>query len=497
MNNDNRITLNDLSSLYFRKSNTKDSNKILSKLPLIGPIEISRSNVTEGRGLVASRDVEAGECLFVTKPSSEAPVEEVRRVWLNKCKCGDDEFELTKKLEQIAETILLKKTKRVLSKEISGGDNNEARNHRMAALSIVAQIGDHHTAESRDCYSLDDIDIIANNVNISSTSSSDCNDDVTNTKINIQKVASKNDTILSIIRQNSFGPDFRHYQSIAKQWLTNQGENPYRRILSLYPLAAMINHSCKPNAVRVYTSSMDNDESSEVMVAHATQAIKQGEEIVWSYVPTTRPYHDRRKRIKETFGFDCICERCKAESSVFVNNDYDWLNYEKMVSGYEYWNEKAADLNQLPQYDQFRKMILRFEELLSDKRLPGETSRYLRSGMTTFYTNYFNASLSNQIDQDAKLEILNLASKIHLSLASVDHGNTEHLSILHLCYELAAQQRSKQNLSTFWSRQLQIAHELRYGQLGNDVERLRKVLIHSRGVLRQRQGFEEAQYCFI
>ena len=153
--------------------------------------------------------------------------------------------------------------------------------------------------------------------------------------------------------------------------------------------------------------------------------------------------------------------------------------------------------------------MLNLETLLSDGRISGEQARYLRAGMICFYTNYFNVILSTRSAQNntntntttTTKDVLNLATKVHLSLAGVDHGNTEHLSILHLCYELANQQCRDEggspNLPKFYSNQLTRAHLCRYGQLGEKVQLLREVMVHSRGVLRRIQGFEQAKYCFI
>jgi hypothetical protein len=49
----------------------------------------------------------------------------------------------------------------------------------------------------------------------------------------------------------------------------------------------------------------------------------------------------------------------------------------------------------------------------------------------------------------------------------------------------------------FWTRQLQVAHTTRYGMLGNDVENVRQCLRHTRGVVRQRDGYVAAHYRFL
>ena len=482
---------NDFSPIYLRQNNKSISS---FNLPIVGPIKISSKNVIEGRGLVATRDIQPGECLFAIQPIVSAPVEEVKRVWLSKCKgilnngglmdlSDEAMIDLTHKLEQISEIILVKRIKRIL----------KSTNDKQAALSILSQVGDHFgTNEASKTYQTDDIETVAG------VKSTNKEDDIGPTTIS-------NDEILSIIHRNAFGPDYRQYQSIAQNWMNNPQKNPYGRTLGLFPLAAMINHSCTPNAIRVYSCELSTTtpadatgvDDTEVMIVHATQPIKAGEEILWSYVPTTKPYHDRQRRLKDSFGFESKCHRSQVESMLFENNSRLQANFESYLK----WNERAIGIDENPPIKDYQELMSNFEDLISDKTIPSETSRYLRAGMVTFYTNYFNAVLSQSPDDESKAEVLNLASKMHLSLVSVDHGTTEHLSILHLCYELAAQQSQleggNKNLPKFWAGQLQKAHNCRYGRLGDKVDKLRDIMVHSRGVLRNRNGFESAKYCFI
>jgi hypothetical protein len=153
------------------------------------------------------------------------------------------------------------------------------------------------------------------------------------------------------------------------------------------------------------------------------------------------------------------------------------------------WNEKSTDVNALPSASKYRELMFNFEAMISIKRILEEICPYLCVGIVTFYTNYFNtlSNTNNDNNDDnstakAKTEILGLAAKIHLSLTSVGHGTTEHLSILYLCYELTSQEQQQQqhsqsenhnkNLNKFWSGQLQKAHECQYVYLGGKVEKL-------------------------
>ncbi len=518
-----KCTQNDLSPIYLRQHKIDAST---CSLPILGPIQISSTNVIEGRGLIATKDIQPGECLFVIPPAVSVPVEEAKRVWLKKVGsnakvttgCSEDGSrkikpvetmeELTMSLEKICEVILIKRMKRLFK---LNDDEKKKGAQQLAAMSILSQVGDHFDHDNGSDYQTNDLNVVAG---IKSLATSP------NSVIDPSKLKEiSNDEILSIIHRNAFGPDYRQYQSIAQYWMSHSqsgsssssssNTNPYGRILGLYPLAAMINHSCTPNAIRVYscsapssngtTSSTDNT-TDEVMIVHATKPIKKGEEIVWSYIPTTKPYHDRQRRLRENFGFESKCHRSQMEALFFENCHSTWTS--KYLDEYARFNETAMDMNNILSMDKLQSLMDNFENMISDKSIPSETSRFLRGGMLTFYTNYFNAILSQRgNDDDIQNSVLNLASKMHLSLVSVDHGTTEHLSILHLCYELAVQQSQKndgkKNLPKFWAGQLQKAHECRYGRLGGRVDTVRAIMVHSRCVLRNRNGFENVKYCFI
>ena len=103
--------------------------------------------------------------------------------------------------------------------------------------------------------------------------------------------SSSDEQLRQIIRRNAFGPDFVTYERIQQQ---NPPFRPFH-LLGLYPMAAMINHSCMSNAVRVY--------AGETMVVHASQAITKGSEVLWSYVPPIEPR--RQQILQRQHGFTC------------------------------------------------------------------------------------------------------------------------------------------------------------------------------------------------
>ncbi|KAK0701575.1 hypothetical protein B0T26DRAFT_733950 [Lasiosphaeria miniovina] len=76
--------------------------------------------------------------------------------------------------------------------------------------------------------------------------------------------------------------------------------------IGMFTEAARINHSCRPNAYFRFSERML---AMEVVAYHNIEA---GEEIEMSYVPITETREDRRKYLKENWGFDCTCELCRA-----------------------------------------------------------------------------------------------------------------------------------------------------------------------------------------
>lgn len=141
---------------------------------------------------------------------------------------------------------------------------------------------------------------------------------------------------------NVSNADCHNYDAIAQCWSTQKQshETFYTRMLGIYPLAAMINHSCCPNAVRVFgriPSTTDDDttkivgnvhvpiiQGREVMIVHANAAIHKGTEISWSYLPPSTPFVACREMLKSEYGFTCECVRCVKEEEALSSLSSSW-----------------------------------------------------------------------------------------------------------------------------------------------------------------------------
>jgi SET and MYND domain-containing protein len=115
---------------------------------------------------------------------------------------------------------------------------------------------------------------------------------------------------------------------------------------ALYNLASRVNHDCFPNTVRfdnfdgtlndgsqffndgfeamgTTANTFGNASSPDLqhfgnapdeLRLYALDKISAGTEITMSYLPVTEPLARRRRRLRNTFVFDCTCERCALET---------------------------------------------------------------------------------------------------------------------------------------------------------------------------------------
>ena len=459
-----------------------DGRRLPFDLPYIGPVSISTS-VVHGRGLVASRDVEAGECLFITRPILSAAVSSCRERFNRHPRCTSKcEPSYAEEVERFAEKGLLDGLsclqERILGdEELQTGENLDRARRMLSAFR--AQMSSSDTAPA-----VSEMDVLL------ATGDRPISFDTSRDYIEEEEA-------LSIIRRNAFGPDFHNFDAIARRWTQTwpQEECCYNRILSVYPLAAMINHSCCPNAVRVFgtvpksergTTAIDEEcTGDDVMIVHASTKISRGDEIVWSYIPPCGPVEQRRQMLKK-YGFVCECDRCAKELEV-----------------------AGRLIPTLEALDDRKTLIERLELALSSSGIPNECQRLLRVGYSTMYIDYFNATLRSmpKSDRGKVSDLLKLATQLHFSFVQCNKACTEHISILHLCYELVSithmnardggERTKTTNQIRFWTEQLKRAHMVRYGELGQNLELVRKAMKHTQLVLRSDDGFFRVGCKFI
>ncbi|GFP95476.1 histone-lysine n-methyltransferase ashr2 [Phtheirospermum japonicum] len=97
------------------------------------------------------------------------------------------------------------------------------------------------------------------------------------------------------------------------------------RAYGIYPRASFFNHDCLPNACRFdYVDSVSDFTNTDIFV-RVLHDLPAGREICLSYFPVNIKYSERQKRLKEDYGFTCVCDRCNVESN--------WSDHEDEMGG--------------------------------------------------------------------------------------------------------------------------------------------------------------------
>ncbi|EEC42999.1 predicted protein [Phaeodactylum tricornutum CCAP 1055/1] len=476
----------DLSRVFFPNLDAP-----LTIQPWVGPVEVQEAtDGTRGRCLVVVQPVRAGDCLFVTPPTLSVDVGDVAAAWVEQYQQSVVENTLDCLTEQALVNAM-----RVCLDDVQSA----------TARSFLSLRGGPATSFAQSSASLQTL--------IQSTSVSLLlgND----TQPLLDDVIVSDEYLLAIVRKNAFGPDaLLSYTNIEQSWRTTALNAPTPldlsrlslppRLLGLFPLAAMINHSCVGNAVRVLVD--------DVMVVHATTDLPAGTELVWSYGPPTTPFAQRNTRLRAHYGFVCDCPRCQRERAAYRTDGLGALlraaeraTVARIDSRGDDDDDKSSSLSSLLQQWE--------TQIWAHPALSNQNQRYLRVGAAQVYIQYLNQALrglptSNSDKTQLVLrqtELLHTCMQLHLAFCACHYASTEHLSILHLCYQLASalhvanSDHTSPTLSKvrFWTEQLKKTHMVRYGSLGENVDYVRKMMQHTRTVLRNRNGINLVAHKFV
>lgn len=219
---------NDVSPFLFHSKSSQPS----FPLPFLGPISLSErgstgAKISHGRGLITTRDVSPGECLFVVPPVFSADAAEVRARFLQEKINEEDQ---AKVVERLAEDQIVQKVQAAcdLLHDEEIHPKSVAGRARMQLNAFILQMSSERvlTMENPDAL-------------MRALTASESPLIISKDPVNLGK-----DTILSIIRRNGFGPDFHNYSKIATCWTERaNSEHCYNRLLGIYPLAASKFHA--------------------------------------------------------------------------------------------------------------------------------------------------------------------------------------------------------------------------------------------------------------
>ncbi|CAE7471071.1 unnamed protein product, partial [Symbiodinium microadriaticum] len=211
----------------------------------------------KGRGLVASRSVEAGELLMVSRALFLAPADQI---------------------QQLAVSWILEATPRKKQQFYSLFDGTNG--HLLPSLDLYRPGRDEEPAPGR----LPD--------------------------------RLHPDRIYKILALNGFQADKFHAASAtdpgrAKELLRPNEEEPGTAVSGLWAVPSLMNHACVPSTLTVPLSRA-------TLAFVAAHSIEPGEEITFRYCTLMMPVELRRTELRRQKGFDCQCKRCTLEAEAVL-----------------------------------------------------------------------------------------------------------------------------------------------------------------------------------
>lgn len=83
--------------------------------------------------------------------------------------------------------------------------------------------------------------------------------------------------------------------------------------LGLFPYTSMMNHSCRPNCIKLF---LIQSSCPPRLIMRAIRDIPKGEELCYSYVNLYQSTETRREQLSKAYSFHCICQRCTTSSDI-------------------------------------------------------------------------------------------------------------------------------------------------------------------------------------
>ncbi|KAH1031353.1 hypothetical protein J1N35_043527 [Gossypium stocksii] len=228
--------------------------KPLELAEYIGPVKVNKSEIS-GRGLFATKNIDAGTLVLVTKAIA------IERGILG----GQDSAENAQLvmwknfIDKVKEAVTRCQRTQLLIDMLSTGENE-------AGLEVPDMSIFRPEIEENGCSNDQKLDM---------------------------------DKILSILDVNSLVEE-----AVSAKVL---GKNSDFYGVGLWILVSFINHSCNPNARRLHVG--------DYVIVHASRDVKAGEEITFMYFDALSPL-EKRVEMSLSWGFNCRCSRCKFEEAV-------------------------------------------------------------------------------------------------------------------------------------------------------------------------------------
>jgi len=103
--------------------------------------------------------------------------------------------------------------------------------------------------------------------------------------------------------------------------------------VGIFPHMARLNHGCAGSFNSVYSWR----EKEEVLVVHALKSIRQGQELLTTYMDTKQPRVQRRAYLAEHYGFECSCSVCSLPDELSRASDERLSKMASLYTRFSSW----------------------------------------------------------------------------------------------------------------------------------------------------------------
>ena len=153
-------------------------------------------------------------------------------------------------------------------------------------------------------------------------------------------------TVSAILDHNAFKPENAAHL-VENPQTAARAKDPCSDA-GIWVRASYLNHSCTANVLRACIG--------DFMILRAVRAVRKGEELLHSYVPTLNELPDRDKSLGK-FGFTCLCELCEVQRAT---SEQEIERRQKAVKSFQKFERQGRETGLVrpgPLITQARKLL--------------------------------------------------------------------------------------------------------------------------------------------
>ncbi|EFJ50256.1 hypothetical protein VOLCADRAFT_104069 [Volvox carteri f. nagariensis] len=254
--------------------------------------------------------------------------------------------------------------------------------------------------------------------------------------------------LAKVVKFNCFGDDAEDLAACECR-----GEQP-RGHIGLWPEFALLNHSCAPNTTNFVIGGS--------MVVRACRRIKAGEELL--------PFNRRIGILSEDYGFECSCERCRAEQAHYEKVEDVYMELFEAVNdklGPAFLEGRAVgDMEAVGDVQrEVQSWLRRLYGLFRKTLLAPDVRQYIIASMYDAYDLLFSCAAALGQGEDA--------SSLQASLKAIEAvsaGSDLHVLLAVRHYDCTVKEHGDgSGLAGLARETLRRAHVARYGPVSEEM----------------------------